>query len=90
MTTDEIKHLPIEEKIQIMEALWIDLRERFEQADIPSSIRRLLDERRERVRSGQAQPLDWDSIKGTLGQAAQHLRNNSASNHKLARRSRTR
>ena len=69
MTTDEIKRLPIEQKIQIMEALWDDLRERFERADIPASVKRLLDERRERVRSGQAQLLGWDSIKGTLGQA---------------------
>ena len=69
MTTDEIKRLPIEQKIQIMEALWDDLRERFDRAEIPASVRRLLDERRERVRSGQAQLLDWDSIKGTIGRA---------------------
>ena len=69
MTTDEIKRLPIEQKIRIMEALWDDLRERFERAEIPASVKRLLDERRERVRSGQAQLLDWDSIKGTLGRA---------------------
>ena len=69
MTADEIKQLPIEQKIQIMEALWDDLRERFERAEIPASVKRLLDERRERVRSGQAQILDWDSIKGTLGRA---------------------
>ena len=67
MTADEIKRLPIEEKIQIMEALWADLRERFERADVSPSVQRLLDERRERVRSGQAQLLDWDSVKGTLG-----------------------
>ncbi len=69
MTTDEIKRLPIEQKIQIMEALWDDLRERFERSEIPESIKRLLDERRERVRSGQTQILDWDSVKGTLGRA---------------------
>jgi putative addiction module component (TIGR02574 family) len=67
MTTDEIKRLPIEQKIQIMEVLWDDLRERFERAEIPASVKRLLDERRERVRSGQAQLLDWDSVKETLG-----------------------
>jgi putative addiction module component (TIGR02574 family) len=69
MITDEIKRLPIEQKIQIMEALWDDLRERFERAEIPASVRRLLDERRERVHSGQAQLLNWDSIKGTIGRA---------------------
>jgi putative addiction module component (TIGR02574 family) len=69
MTTDEIKRLPIEQKIQIMEALWDDLRERFERAEIPVSVKQLLDERRERVRSGPARLLDWDAIKGTVGGA---------------------
>ena len=69
MTTEEIKRLPIEQKIQMMEALWEDLRERFERSEIPESVKRLLDERRERVRSGQAQLRDWDSVKGTLGRA---------------------
>jgi putative addiction module component (TIGR02574 family) len=62
VTSDEIKQLPIEQKIQIMETLWDDLRERFDRAPIPASIKRLLDERRERVHSGQAQLLPWDSI----------------------------
>jgi Putative addiction module component len=69
MTTEEIKRLPIEQKIQMMEALWEDLRERFERSEIPESVKRLLDERRERVGSGQAQLRDWDSVKGTLGRA---------------------
>jgi hypothetical protein len=69
MTTEEIKRLSIEQKIQMMEALWEDLRARFERSEIPESVKRLLDERRERVRSGQAQLRDWDSVKGTLGRA---------------------
>jgi len=69
MTTEEIKRLSIEQKIQMMEALWEDLRGRFERSEIPESVKRLLDERRERVRSGQAQLRDWDSVKGTLGRA---------------------
>ena len=67
MTADEVKRLPIEQKIQIMEALWEDLRERFERPEIPASVEGLLDERRERVGSGQAKLLDWDSIKEGLG-----------------------
>ena len=69
MTTEEIKRLSIEQKIQMMEALWEDLRGRFERSEIPESVKRLLDERRERVRSGHAQLRDWDSVKGTLGRA---------------------
>jgi putative addiction module component (TIGR02574 family) len=66
MTTDEIKNLPIEQKIQIMEVLWEDLRERFE---ISEQQKKLLDERRKRVRTGQAQLLDWDSVKASIGRS---------------------
>ena len=45
---EEIKRLPIEQKIQMMEALWEDLRQRFERSEIPESVKRLLDERRDR------------------------------------------
>ena len=69
MTAKEIKELPIEQKLQIMEALWEDLRERFEKSEISDNLRRLLDQRRGRVGSGDAQLLDWDSVKGTLGRA---------------------
>jgi len=69
MTTEEIKLLPIEQKIQMMEALWEDLRQPFERSEIPESVKRLLDERRDRVGSGQAQLRDWDSVKGSLGRA---------------------
>lgn len=67
MTAKEIKELPIEQKLRIMEALWEDLRERFEKSEISDNLRRLLDHRRGRVGSGDAQLLDWDSVKGTLG-----------------------
>jgi putative addiction module component (TIGR02574 family) len=69
MTTEEVKALPIESKIQIMEAIWEDFRARFEQSEISPQQKQLLDRRRERVREGAAQLLDWDSVKGTLGRA---------------------
>lgn len=69
MTTDEIKRLSIEEKFRIMEALWDDLRERFERFEIPEEHKRLLDKRRERVQKGEAQLHDWDSVKGSIGRA---------------------
>jgi putative addiction module component (TIGR02574 family) len=68
MTTDELKKLPMQEKLQMMEALWDDLRERFERFEIPEEHKKLLDLRRKRVESGEAQLRDWDSVKGTIGQ----------------------
>ena len=67
MTTDEIKGLPMEQKLRMMKTLWEDLRERFERSEIPERHKKLLDQRRERVRTGQARLLDWDSVKGTFG-----------------------
>lgn len=66
---DEIRNLPIEQKIQVMEVLWEDLRDRFERSEVSEQHKKLLDERRERVRTGQTQLLDWDTIKGSIGRS---------------------
>jgi len=66
MTTEEVKALPIEQKIQIMEAIWEDLRERFDCLEISDQLKELLDRRRARVEKGEVQLLDWDSVKGTI------------------------
>ena len=44
MPAEEVKALPIAQKIQIMEALWEDLRDRFDRLDLPESQKKLLDE----------------------------------------------
>ena len=67
MTAEDIKALPIGRKLQIMEAIWEDLRAQFERVEVPDELRNLLDQRRARVRDGSAQLLDWDDVKSTLG-----------------------
>jgi hypothetical protein len=67
MTTEDVRALPVERKIQIMEAMWEDLRERFEPSEISPQRKQLLDRRRARVREGATRLLDWDAVKGTLG-----------------------
>ena len=67
MTTEQVKALPIEQKIQIMEAIWEDFRERFERLEISQEQKELLDRRRARVEKGEARLVDWDSVKGTIG-----------------------
>lgn len=66
-TVDQIKALSVRETLQIMEAIWEDLRERFEGSDLSDSKKRLLDERSSRVSNGSARMVDWDSVKGSLG-----------------------
>jgi len=67
MTAEDVKALPIDRKIQIMEAIWEDFRDRFERLEVPQDQKDLLDHRRARVRDGAARLLDWESVKGTVG-----------------------
>jgi len=67
MTTEDVKALPIEQKLQIMEAIWEDFRERFDRLEVSEPQKELLDRRRARVQNGEARLLNWDSVKGTIG-----------------------
>lgn len=69
MTADEVKALSLPEKIQIMEALWEDLRDRFDRGDLPQSHKDLLDQRRALVEKGDSQLHDWDLVKSSIGRA---------------------
>ena len=67
MTITDIKELSLSEKLQIMEAIWLDLREHVDACPIPPEHRALLDSRRERVKSGEAFIRDWDEVKNSIG-----------------------
>lgn len=69
MTVDDVKGLPIARKVQLMEALWEDLRVHFEAMDLPQQQKDLLDQRRTRAQDGTARILDWDTVKGSIGRA---------------------
>jgi hypothetical protein len=69
MTADEVRTLPVAQKIQIMEAIWEDLRDRFEQSELPQRLKDLLDQRRARATEGSARILDWDTVKSGIGRA---------------------
>ena len=69
MTVADIKSMSVEEKVQIMETIWEDMRDRFEHSDIPQSHKDLLDSRRAKVASGESKILDWDSVKSSIGRA---------------------
>ncbi|MBC8327054.1 MAG: addiction module protein [Verrucomicrobia subdivision 3 bacterium] len=49
-----------------MEAIWVDLRSRVENAAIPEVHRKLLDERRARVGSGETKLHEWGDVKLTI------------------------
>jgi len=67
MTAQDIKILPADEKIRIMEAIWEDMREHYEEAPVSEEVMALLSERQARVQSGEAKLLNWDQVKYALG-----------------------
>lgn len=67
MTVQEIKSLPTGEKLRFMEALWDDLREHYDSAEVPQEVISLLRERQARVAKGESRLLDWDEVKSSLG-----------------------
>jgi len=67
MTTQEIRILPADEKVRIMTAIWEDMRDHNEEAPISQEVIDLLKERQARVKSGEAQLLDWDQVKFAIG-----------------------
>jgi hypothetical protein len=67
MIAADVKSLPTSEKLLIMEAIWEDMREQVMALEVPRSHRELLDNRRARVKNGEARVLDWDLVKGSIG-----------------------
>jgi len=66
MSIAEVMQLPLAEKLQIMEAIWEDLRAQAERVPVPQWHRDLLDERRKAAEEGREELFDWDSIKDWL------------------------
>jgi len=66
MSITEIHQLPLSEKLQIMEAIWEDLRAQAKDVPVPQWHKELLDARQEAVEQGHEEVLDWDDAKRTL------------------------
>jgi len=66
MTALEIKTLPIEEKVRLMEAIWEDMRDHCEEAPVSQEVLDLK-ARQARVERGEARLLDWDKVKFAIG-----------------------
>ena len=69
MTVAEVKKMSLKDKLQIMEAIWQDLRDHVDECPISPQTREMLDSRRERVASGEASLQDWDTVKHSIGRS---------------------
>jgi putative addiction module component (TIGR02574 family) len=63
----EIQRLPLSEKLQIMEAIWEELRLDADQVPVPQWHKDLLDSRRKAVDENREEILEWDEVKHSLG-----------------------
>lgn len=63
----DIHTLSIDEKMLTMSALWKEMREKLDSSEETEEIKGILKERVSRVESGQAELLEWDSVKARIG-----------------------
>lgn len=63
MTTAEIKQMPIRERIILMEEIWETLNENDTSLESPEWHRDVLEERRQRLETGEAKLITLDELK---------------------------
>jgi len=63
----DLANMTKEEKFLTMRNLWEDMRKEVGDAPETAEITELLDRRVAQVESGEAELLDWDKVKGSIG-----------------------
>ena len=63
----DLKVMTLEEKLLTMRSLWDDMRQNIENSTETEDICTLLDNRVTRIESSEAELLDWDKVKGSIG-----------------------
>ena len=69
-TAIQLEHMSRAEKLQTMEALWVDLSKDETSVESPAWHHAVLKETEARVASGQEQVADWSTAKQTLRNGA--------------------
>jgi hypothetical protein len=64
----QIDQLSLEEKLEIMEALWQDLRRNTDQVPVPQWHKDILDKREQMIETSEAKFDDWDSAKKRIAE----------------------
>jgi putative addiction module component (TIGR02574 family) len=64
----QIDQLSLEEKLEIMEALWQDLRRNTDQLPVPQWHKDLLDKREQMIETGESNFADWESAKKRIAE----------------------
>lgn len=56
------------QKLELMEALWVDLTKDGDEIDSPEWHRDVLEERERQIKSGEAEFIDWEQAKSEIRQ----------------------
>jgi len=64
-----LEKMTIEEKLKLMEKLWIDLLAHEEKIPSPLWHKNILEEREKKIKNGQESILDWDEAKERIRQS---------------------
>jgi hypothetical protein len=68
---EQIRRMPLHEKLLVMEAIWDDISREETTLEVPQWHKELLDERERLVENGQAQFIDWEEAKKQIKEATE-------------------
>ena len=60
---EEIRKLPMQEKLALLEAVWAEISPEADELEIPQLHKDLLDDRELALREGRTEVLDWEDAK---------------------------
>jgi putative addiction module component (TIGR02574 family) len=60
---EEIRKLPMKEKLALLEAVWAEISPEADELEIPQWHKDLLDERRDAYERGEIRVIDWEDAK---------------------------
>ena len=68
---EEIRQLPLREKLRLMEAIWDDISREEQDLEVPQWHKEMLDERERLLAEGKAQFMDWEEARRQIDEATQ-------------------
>jgi putative addiction module component (TIGR02574 family) len=60
---EEIRKLPMQEKLALLEAVWAEISPEPDELEVPQWHKDLLDERRDAYERGEIRVIDWEDAK---------------------------
>ncbi|MFC7339452.1 addiction module protein [Haloferula chungangensis] len=67
MNLAEVSKLSGREKLQLMDALWEDMRQKADEDEFREDHLELVRRRWAKIESGESKMLDWDAVKDSIG-----------------------